>query len=88
MVMYLNLHMALEQMRERAEVKDEPEVGPRVSYFNTKNTEICTVFLHSFIHSFFLSFIYSSILFFYSFSLFIFFHLFIHSFFLPSIHLF
>ena len=31
MVMYLNLHMALEQMRERAEKQDEPEAGPRVT---------------------------------------------------------
>ena len=31
MVMYLNLHMALEQMRERAEKQEE--VGPRVISF-------------------------------------------------------
>ena len=31
MVMYLNLHMGLEQMRQKAEAVDEPETGPRVS---------------------------------------------------------
>ena len=30
MVMYLNLHMALEQMRQKAE-NSESEIGPRVS---------------------------------------------------------
>ena len=30
MVMYLNLHMALEQMRERVEKQDGSEAGPRV----------------------------------------------------------
>ena len=88
MVMYLNLHMALEQMRERAEVKDEPEVGPRVSYFNTKITEVCTVFLHSFIHSSFHLFIhpfFSSVHFLYSF-IYLFICSFIHSSFLSFIY--
>ena len=31
MVMYLNLHMALEQMREQADKPDKQELGPRVS---------------------------------------------------------
>lgn len=30
MVMYLNLHMALEQMREQADKPDKQELGPRV----------------------------------------------------------
>ena len=34
MVMYLNLHMGLEQMRQRAEAADEPEIGPRVKSCN------------------------------------------------------
>ena len=33
MVMYLNLHMGLEQMRQKAEAVDETETGPRVSPF-------------------------------------------------------
>ena len=39
MVMYLNLHMALEQMRQKAE-NSESEIGPRVSIKKKKCTMI------------------------------------------------
>ena len=37
MVMYLNLHMALEQMRQKAE-NTESEIGPRVSLLQLFST--------------------------------------------------